>query len=64
MSELNAEGTISRQTFDMFDLVFGDDGDNPATLLRAWFLDEMPDRLRKLEETVCSVGRVQIGEPG
>jgi hypothetical protein len=43
MRELNAEGTISRKTCDMLDQMFGKNGDNPAPMLRIWFLGETPD---------------------
>ena len=45
--ELETERTISRETCDTLDKVFGDKADNPALMLRVWFFDEMPEWLRK-----------------
>ncbi len=41
MSELESKGTVSRETCDTLDKVFGEKADNPAPMLRVWFLDEM-----------------------
>ncbi len=47
MGELERKGTVSRETCDTLDKVFGGEADNPARMLRVWFLDEMSDTLRK-----------------
>ncbi len=47
MFEFESKRTISRETCDTLDKLFGDTGDNPALWLRVWFLDEMPDWLRE-----------------
>jgi hypothetical protein len=57
MGELTSTGTVSRETCDALDKVFGDKTDNPAQMLRVWFLDEMSDSLRKLiEDTPLPAG--------
>jgi len=50
MAELERTGTVSREACDALDKLFENTADNPVLMLRAWFLDEMPDRLRKLRE--------------
>ena len=45
--ELETKRTISRETCDTLDQMFGDKVDNPGLMLRLWFFDEMPDWLRK-----------------
>ncbi|MGO9060441.1 MAG: hypothetical protein ACLQU2_24115 [Candidatus Binataceae bacterium] len=50
MGELESKGTVSRETCDTLDKVFGEEADNPARMLRVWFLDEMSDSLRKAIE--------------
>lgn len=50
MGELESEGTVSRETCDTLDRVFGNGKQEPAWMLRVWFLDEMPDSLRRLIE--------------
>ncbi len=57
MSELESKGTVSKETCDTLDEVFGAKADNPAPMLRVWFLDEMPDSLRKsIEDTPLPEG--------
>ena len=48
--ELGTKRTISRETCDTLDKLFGDNVDNPGLMLRLWFFDEMPDWLRKAME--------------
>ena len=50
IAELIDKGTISRETCDYLDQLFGDGTDNPTLWLKMWFFDEMPDSLRKLEK--------------
>ena len=47
MFELSSKRTISRETCDTLDEMFGDDVANPALMLRLSFFDEKPDGLRK-----------------
>ena len=52
MTELESKGTISRETCDALDKVFGEKADNPALWLRLWFLGEGPDWLPKPIEDI------------
>ncbi len=48
--ELKSKGTVSPETCDSLDKLFGKTADNPAMMLRVWFLDETPDWLPKSME--------------
>ncbi len=50
MGELENDGTVSQETCEKLHKMFADETDNPARMLRVWFLDEMSDSLRKAIE--------------
>jgi len=43
LDELESEGTVSKDTCDYLERVFGRGTDSPAPMLKLWFLGEMPE---------------------
>ena len=41
--ELESEGTVSEVSIDELEQVFGEEADSPVTMLKIWFVEEMPE---------------------
>jgi len=41
--ELESEGTVSEVSIDELERVFGEEADSPVTMLKVWFVEEMPE---------------------